>query len=61
VHDILTARGKQAALDVGLSRDVVETATAYLSNEEGGIGFLYSVPRDNQGERLACHTAVAPA
>jgi Plasmid encoded RepA protein len=42
VHDILAARGKQAALDGGLSRNVVETATTYMGNEEGGIGFLYS-------------------
>ena len=42
VHDILTARGKQAALAGGLSRDVVEAAATYLGNEESGIGFLYS-------------------
>jgi hypothetical protein len=42
VHDILTARGKQAALKGGLSREVVETAVAYMGNEEGGVGFLYS-------------------
>ena len=42
VHDILTARGKQAALEGGLDRNVVETAATYMSNEESGVGFLYS-------------------
>ena len=42
VHDILAARGKQAALDVGLTRDLVDAAATYLGNEESGVGFLYS-------------------
>ena len=42
VHDILTTRGKQAAFESGLSRDVIEAAATYMSNEESGVGFLYS-------------------
>jgi hypothetical protein len=42
VHDILTAQGKQAALEGGLSRDVIEAAASYMGDETGGIGFLYS-------------------
>lgn len=42
VHDLLTARGKQAALDGGHSRDIVEAAASYMGDEASGIGFLYS-------------------
>lgn len=42
VHDFLTANGKQAALEGGHSRDIVEAATSYMGDEAGGIGFLYS-------------------
>jgi replication initiator protein len=42
VHDILEARGKQAALQLDFGRDVVEAASAYMADEDGGIGFLYS-------------------
>ncbi|MDO9712361.1 replication protein RepA [Paracraurococcus lichenis] len=41
VHDILEARGKEAAL-AAIDRAVVEAASTYLSDETGGIGFLYS-------------------
>jgi hypothetical protein len=42
VHDIIEARGKRAALHADLDRSVVEAAAAYMSDEDGGIGFLYS-------------------
>jgi hypothetical protein len=42
VHSLLEARGKQGALEAGLNRDVVEAATAYLSDEDTGLGFAFS-------------------
>lgn len=43
VHDILEARGKQGTLLLnGLDRREVETASAYMADEDAGIGFLYS-------------------
>jgi hypothetical protein len=42
VHDILEAHGRQAALTFEIERRVVEAAMAYMSDEDGGIGFLYS-------------------
>jgi hypothetical protein len=42
VHQIVTERGRQAALDFGIERPEVEAAVAYLSDEDNGIGFLYS-------------------
>lgn len=42
VHDILEAHGKQAALAAFEDRREVEAAAAYLSDEEAGLGFLYS-------------------
>lgn len=42
VHDILEAQGKAAALKADLGRPVVEAASLYMSDEAGGIGFLYS-------------------
>ncbi|GBQ99303.1 plasmid replication initiator [Acetobacter nitrogenifigens DSM 23921 = NBRC 105050] len=42
IHDLLEARGKQHALDFGLDRDIVEAASAYMSDEENGLGFIYS-------------------
>jgi hypothetical protein len=42
VHDILQARGRQAALQLDFGREVVEAATAYMSDEDNGTGFLYS-------------------
>jgi Plasmid encoded RepA protein len=42
VHDIIEARGKRAALNTNLDRSVVEAAAAYMADEDGGIGFLYS-------------------
>jgi len=42
VHDILAAQGKRGALALDLDREVVEAAATYLSDEDGGVGFLYS-------------------
>jgi hypothetical protein len=42
VHDLIEARGKRAALDADFARSVVEAASAYMADEEAGIGFLYS-------------------
>jgi len=42
VHHLLKTAGKQGALDLGIERHEVEAASAYLADEEGGIGFLYS-------------------
>ena len=42
VHELLKARGKQAALEAGVERSVVEAATAYLSDEDATLGFAYS-------------------
>ncbi len=42
VHDILEAKGRQTALQLDFDRQVVEAASAYMADEDGGIGFLYS-------------------
>jgi hypothetical protein len=42
VHQLLKATGKQGALDLGLERQEVEAAAAYLSDEDAAVGFLYS-------------------
>src|SRR4051812_6478811 len=42
VHDLLQARGKQGALDAGISRDLVEAAAVYMSDEDGALSFVYS-------------------
>jgi hypothetical protein len=42
VHNLLTAHGKQGVLTFDIDRRVVEAAAAYLSDEDGGIGFIYS-------------------
>jgi hypothetical protein len=42
VHSLLEAKGKQAALEAGLKRDVVEAATSYLGDEDSGLGFVFS-------------------
>lgn len=43
VHDLLKAHGRQGALQFdAFERRVVDAAVDYLSDEEGGIGFLYS-------------------
>ena len=42
VHSLLEAQGKQAALEAGLTREVVEAAAAYLSDEDSGLGFAFA-------------------
>lgn len=42
VHELLKAKGKQAALEAGVDRSVVEAATSYLSDEDATLGFAYS-------------------
>jgi hypothetical protein len=42
VHELLSERGKQGALEAGLDRNVVEAAAAYLADEDTGLGFAYS-------------------
>ena len=42
VHSLLEARGKQGAIEAGLDRAVIEAASAYLADEETGLGFAFS-------------------
>ena len=42
VHDLLEARGKQAALQADIAREVVEAAASYLADEANDIGFIFS-------------------
>lgn len=42
VHDLLEAKGKQAALDAGIERQVVEAAAQYMADEDNALGFAYS-------------------
>lgn len=42
VHSLLEAKGRQGALEAGIERSVVEAAALYLSDEDGGLGFVYS-------------------
>lgn len=53
VHDLLAMKGKAGALDLlargralgldgGITRDVVEAASLYLSDDENSLGFAYS-------------------
>ena len=42
VHDILEHKGKGGALAAGHAREVVEAASAYMADEESGLGFAYS-------------------
>ncbi|MDQ6825672.1 MAG: replication protein RepA [Candidatus Eremiobacteraeota bacterium] len=42
VHDILGEKGRQATLMLDFDREVVEAASAYMSDEDAGVGFLYS-------------------
>jgi hypothetical protein len=42
VHDLIVTHGKQGALEFGHPRDVIEAAAAYLGDEEGSIGYLFS-------------------
>lgn len=42
VHELLEAKGKQAALLAGLDRSVVEAASLYMGDEDNGLNFVYS-------------------
>jgi hypothetical protein len=42
VHDLIEFRGKQEALKLEADRSVIEAAAAYMSDEDRGIGCLYS-------------------
>jgi hypothetical protein len=42
VHDLLEAKGKAAAIQAGVDRDVIEAASLYMSDEDGSLGFAYS-------------------
>ena len=42
VHDLLERHGKQGTLRFDIDRRVVEAAADYLSDEDGGLGFIYS-------------------
>jgi hypothetical protein len=42
VHDLIEAQGKQAALQAGLDRSVVEAAALYMGDEDGALNFVYS-------------------
>jgi hypothetical protein len=42
IHDTLEADGKLHALRFGWDRREIEAATAYMADEDNGIGFLYS-------------------
>lgn len=42
VHELLGAKGKQAALQAGLDRSVVEAASLYMGDEDGALNFVYS-------------------
>ena len=42
VHDLIEAKGKVGTLAFDFDRAVVEAASAYMADEDAGIGFLYS-------------------
>jgi hypothetical protein len=42
LHDIIEAKGKQAALLAEVDRRAVEAAATYMADEDNGIGLLYS-------------------
>ena len=42
VHNLILARGKDAALRADVDRAVVEAAAGYLSSEESEIGYFFS-------------------
>ncbi len=42
VHELIEARGKQAALQADFDRRVVDAAMRYMSDEDGDVGFVYS-------------------
>ena len=42
VHQLLGEHGRQKTLQLDIEREVVEAASAYLTDEDTGVGFLYS-------------------
>lgn len=43
VHDLIEAKGKRAAIESGVaSRDVIEAANLYMSDEDNALAFAYS-------------------
>ena len=42
VHFLLEAKGKQGALQSGFERDVIEAASAYMTDEDSSLGFAFS-------------------
>jgi hypothetical protein len=42
LHDLLATRGKQAALELGMDRRLVEVASDYLSDEDAAVSFAFS-------------------
>jgi Plasmid encoded RepA protein len=42
VHQLLEAKGKEAVLKLDFDRRVVEVAHEYMTDEDGGVGFIYS-------------------
>jgi Plasmid encoded RepA protein len=42
VHDLIEARGRDAALRAEISRRVVDAAMRYMGDEDGDVGFVYS-------------------
>lgn len=43
LHSLIEVKGKAAAIASGIAdRDVIEAATRYMSDEDSGLGFIYS-------------------
>lgn len=42
VHDLLQEHGRQHVLQLDMDRRVVDAAAAYLTDEDAGLGFMYS-------------------
>jgi hypothetical protein len=54
VHELLREKGRQAALEGGeLDRMEVETAAAYLADEDTAVGFLYSACAAERNRKVA--------
>ena len=42
VHTLLRKQGKSGAIATGMDRDVIEAAARYMTEEDSGLGFIYS-------------------
>jgi Plasmid encoded RepA protein len=42
IHELIEARGRQAALLADIDRRVVDAAMRYMGDEDGDVGFVYS-------------------